>query len=224
MLEDLPAHCSYVYFRSERWRLILGGSAESVACYASDTALATGPDPKPVAIKWSKVMSTQHKEIVIVACPRITLGSLSQLALEGITQANESYQNTKVSDVGWWCFLELISMQKHNPCHVCAQHWAIMHPDTSILHMAALVRGAAGPPATTLLPGHCGQELPLPCPSSRCNPPWITRGHDCQNKCPNCPLSPDQDKSVVLKKLKKANCWKARIAAWCQLPLEGGNV
>lgn len=92
MLEGLPAHCNYVHFRSERWRLILGGGAESVACYASDTALATVPDPKPAAIKKSKVMSTQHKEIVIIACPSITLGSLSQLAWEIITKCIvESY-------------------------------------------------------------------------------------------------------------------------------------
>lgn len=56
---------------------MLGGSAEGVACYASDTALAAGPDTKPAAITQSKVMSPQHKEVVIVACPRITLGSLS---------------------------------------------------------------------------------------------------------------------------------------------------
>lgn len=61
---------------------------QSVACYASDTALAISPDPKPVAIKQSKGMSTQHKESVIVICPRFTLGSLIQLALKIVTEAN----------------------------------------------------------------------------------------------------------------------------------------
>lgn len=74
--------------------------------------------------------------------------------------------------------------------------------NTSAPHVAALVGGAAGPPATTLLPRHCGQEPPFPFPSSRCNPPWITRGHECQSRCPNCPLSPDQDKAFHIRAKK----------------------
>lgn len=169
MLEDLTAHCNYVYFRSEKWWLILRGSAESVACYACDTALAAGPDPKPAAIKQSKVMSPQQREVVIVACPRITLGSLSLPAWE-LTLAKcvaENYQNTKASNVGWWCLLEPMSLHRHKQSRVCDQPWATTAPWHLHTHVAPGHRGirtcSHHPACRTLWPGPASSlpQLPL---------------------------------------------------------------
>lgn len=153
-------------------------------------------------------MSTQHKEIVIVACPRITLGSWSQLAWEIIAHANVWLRATKIQkSLMWvvgtsWNPSPYTGRNTPSPCHVCARHQAFSAPWHLRSPCGSPGLRVTGPPATTLLPGRCGQELPLPCPGSCCNPPWNTPGYVCQDKCPSCPLSPDLDKVIHISAKK----------------------
>lgn len=139
----------------------------------------------------------------------------------------ESYQNTKVSSVGWWCLLEPISI------HTQKRTESVSHSWPALVHRCSLT-----PPLPTWQPWLEGQRdlqqppcsqdaaarnrlFPAPAPAAIPH-----ESHEAMSARAGVPTVPCPQIGIRLStyELKRASCWKSVIAAWRQLPLEGRKV